>query len=55
MAKERNIEFLKKLGNSLEEAGKRMEQAYQNQRYDYFNKMKIFVAELQKKIVEAIE
>jgi len=48
-------DFLNQLARSLETAELKLEQAYTNSDYDQFNKIKKFILEIQKKILEGIE
>ncbi len=55
MIRGENIEFLNQLAKSLESAESKLEQAYRSSNYDQFNKIKKFILEIQKKILEVIE
>ena len=55
MINSENVEFLGQLVNSLEKAETKLEQAYQNQNYDEFNKLKKLMMQIQKRISEIIE
>jgi len=47
---EEEIIFLKQLGDVLEEAGLKLEEAYNKKDHESFNKLKKFILEVQKKI-----
>lgn len=55
MIKEENIDFLKQLVVSLKKAEPKLVEAYKSKDPEYFNKVKKFVIEVQKKISEVIE
>ncbi|MEK6926535.1 MAG: hypothetical protein AABW50_04625 [Nanoarchaeota archaeon] len=55
MINSENIEFLNQLVNSLAKAEIKLEQAYQSQNYDEFNRLKKLMIQMQKRISETIE
>jgi len=50
--KKEDAQFLIQLGDSLKDAGMRLEAAYRNKNYDEFSKLKKFILDIQKKIKE---
>ena len=50
-----NIEFLNQLVNSLKEAELKLEYSYNHQSHEDFNKIKKFILEIQKRIIETLE
>lgn len=55
MVRGENIGFLNQLAGSLEKAELKLEDAYNNQKYEEFNKLKKFILDLQKRISEILE
>lgn len=53
--KEENITFLNQLVQTLEEARLKLEEAYNKRDYEDFNKSKIMMKQIQKKISEIIK
>ena len=51
---EENIQFLKQLVSSLEKAQSKLEMSYERKSYNDFNKIKKFMLDIQKKIIEVI-
>ena len=50
-----DIEYLNQLVSSLEEAGLKLEEAYNEQNYENFNKLKKLILQIRNKISEVIE
>ncbi len=50
-----NMEFLGQLISSLEKARPKLEEAYQKNSYEDFNRVKKFILNIQKKIIEVVE
>jgi hypothetical protein len=55
MVRGENIEFLRQLAEALEKSLPRLERAYEKQSSEEFSKVKKFVLDIQKKILEAVE
>jgi len=55
MMKNEEVAFLNQLIKTLEESALELEKAYKQKDYDKFNKMKILIAQIQKKISGDIE
>jgi hypothetical protein len=53
--KKEEIQFLKQLINSLEEAGLNLEKAYEKKDYENFNKSKKIMLRIQKEISDKIK
>lgn len=53
--KRENIDFLNQLVKTLEEAGVKLEEAYDKKDYDSFNNTKKLILQVQKKISEVIK
>ena len=53
--KREDIEFLSQLIKALEEAGLKLEEAYEKKDYENFNKTKKFIMQIQRKISEVIK
>lgn len=55
MITKENVEFLSQLVSSLEKARPKLEEAYQKKSYEDFNRIKKFILNIQKKIIEVVE
>ncbi len=55
MIKKEDIQFLKQLVKSLEEAESKLEKAYKKKDYEKFNKSKKIMLKIQKQIEEIIK
>ena len=53
--KKEDIQLLEQLVNSLEKAIHKLEESYEEKKYDNFNKVKKFILEVEDRVLEVIK